>query len=368
MTTRPGMIIAVVVALIAPALMLGIVGCGGSRSSFKWRDTEPSWSPSGKTITFVSNREHPHDEDANVLYVMKADGTALKKLTDDATSADFPSYSPDERTILYIAYPKLEAINEDPTIDVIGADGSGGHTVTTAANHWAIPPAWSRDGRRIAFARDRDATNPETPTDLWLMAPDGSGQRRVAKGIDTYGFSPAFAWSPDSRRIAFACFEGDLCLVSARGGPIRRLTHSSSDSAATLSVSWSPDGKQITFIRSARSDQPRLDTWVIDASGRDEHELPRFGEGNPEGVLWLPKHGRTLVAAGDKGRIYLVRNDGRGKRELQEGYSPTPSPDGMRLLFEVAGPYPGYLRPQSSKIFVITLLGRAVRQLTQVGS
>lgn len=366
MTARVRMLVAVVVALMAALTAVGIAGCDGSRSSFKWRDTEASWSPSGETIAFVSNREHPHDTDANVLYVMKADGTASRKLTDDATSADFPSYSPDGRSILYIAYPKLEEINAETEIDVIGADGSGGHALTTAANHWAIPPAWSRDGRRIAFARDRDPTDPDTPTDLWLMATDGSRQRRVAKGIDAYGFSPAFAWSPDSRRIAFACFEGDLCLVSAQGGPNLRLTRSSSSSAATLSVSWSPNGKKIAFIRSARSD--RLDIWVIDASGGHEHELPRFGGGNPKRVLWLPKHGSTLAAADDNSHVYLVRSNGKDKRELHEGYSPTPSPDGTRLLFEVAGPYPGYLRPQSSKIFVITLLGRAVRQLTQVGS
>ena len=117
----------------------------------------------------------------------------------------------------------------------MSADGSDKQRLTR--NEGAdVHPAWSPDGRSIAFISDRDGS-----FQLYVMPAAGGAPRLITSGIEGPG-NPAgewaAAWSPDGTRLAFtADFDGnfDIVTISADGGPVTALT---SDPEADFAPSW----------------------------------------------------------------------------------------------------------------------------------
>jgi Tol biopolymer transport system component len=102
----------------------------------------------------------------------------------------------------------------------MNADGSDARRVATKAT-WG-DPAWSPDGRRIAFRRydGQLGFRSAWPSDLFVVNADGSGLRRLTRQAANLRW---FAWSPDGRTIAFLR-NGDVYVVNADGSEERRLT------------------------------------------------------------------------------------------------------------------------------------------------
>ena len=121
-------------------------------------------------------------------------------------------------------------------------------------------PAWSPDGRQIAFASNR--IREDEPRDIFIMDADGSNVRQLV-----YGWQPS--WSPDGKRIAFASNVDspngwwDIYLVDTDGRNRRRLTN---DRETDRTPAWSPDGRQIAFQRGA-------EIAVMKSDGTDLHIL-----------------------------------------------------------------------------------------------
>lgn len=105
-------------------------------------------------------------------------------------------------------------------------------------------PAWSPDGRRIAFQAYRDST-----WNVWTVGADGSGLRRETSGpFDDR--EPH--WSPDGTRLAFSSDRGghyDVWLFTLAGGEVRQLT---TNPANDFTPAWSPDGREIVFVSDRR--------------------------------------------------------------------------------------------------------------------
>jgi PKD repeat protein len=124
--------------------------------------------------------------------------------------------------------------------EIIVADLTGGVNVTnTTATEWY--PAWSPDGRRIAFVSDRAG-----PFELYVMNPDGSDVERVAAPVALIWGRPS--WAPDSSRLAFGCTvvpgNDDICVIESDGTGFLRLTD---DPGSDAYPAWSPDGATIAF-------------------------------------------------------------------------------------------------------------------------
>jgi Tol biopolymer transport system component len=99
-------------------------------------------------------------------------------------------------------------------------------------------PAWSADGRTIAFAKEPGGFGPR---EIYLMDADGSGQRPLlATGQAIGGDTDRPGWSPDGRRIVFECGDADLQVVSLDGS--RRW-----DAGTGGAPAWSPDGRRLAF-------------------------------------------------------------------------------------------------------------------------
>jgi Tol biopolymer transport system component len=185
--------------------------------------------------------------------------------------------------------------------------------------------AWSPNGRQLAFMGGH-LGGALTGSKLWLYVvnADGSGRQRLTLcgACETHA---NIAWSPDSRRIAFAT-RTRLDVFDLGSGAERVLTRHIPGDA---SLAWSPDGTTIAF-----GDGSRVSTIRPDGSQQRTFADVADWVGD---VSWSPDGRSILFDAGD--RIYTIGADGSNLRQLVSGPpnggpdEPAWSPDGRRIVF-----------------------------------
>jgi len=155
---------------------------------------------------------------------------------------------------------------------VRSTDGSGARRLP----YIPLTAVWSPDGRRIAFTRARGRTGPgpccsAAPADIYVMNADGSGTRKTHNA----GYNAEPAWSPDGRKIAFRSTRNggnrEIYVMNADGSNQRNLTR---NPARDGSPSWSPDGRRIAFVSNRDG---RLEAHVMNADGSGQRSLTLQG-------------------------------------------------------------------------------------------
>lgn len=226
---------------------------------------------------------------------------------------------------------------------------STGTSLRRITSRGAFDPAWSPDGKWIAFVSNRSRPRNENAAEIYVMRANGTRLRRLTHNrfVD---FRPA--WAPDGRRIVFQS-EGasgsGIAVINADGTGFRRLTH---DGEAV--PAWSPDGKTIAFSlgTSRGGDTATYGVWLMNADGSNQRQLT-FPPQHPDGGSlngadsmpeWSPNGQQIAFTRRYRGRedIYTIRLDGTGRRRLTneagQHFAPTWSPDGRRIVF-VTGLY-----------------------------
>ena len=222
--------------------------------------TEPAWSPDGRRIAFVSRRNGRWH-----IYVMRPNGTGVRRLTDSAAEDDSPTWSPDGRRIAFSRGGELFAI---------ASRGGPARRIGGAVGGEALDPAWSPDGKLIAY----DYRPPGySIREIWVVRPSGKRRRQVTR-IREVSTRPA--WSSDGRRIAFQSdVQGghvEIYSIGLDGKGLRRETRSGID---TFDPDWSPDGRKIAFSRDGA-------IWTVDRSRRERKLTSGKNDAAP---VWRPR-------------------------------------------------------------------------------
>ena len=226
------------------------IGADGKRARLLIRGAySPAWSPDGSRLAFVSRRSG--DEE---IYVARADGSGVTRLTRSPGPDLSPAWSSDGRRLAFSRKAEIWTMN---------ANGSSQRPLVRKAKVWhehysptwhgsrivyssnrvsffnaelfAVPakrltftkgsdgvlgddgmPDFSPDGRRIAFTSNRDRQG-----EIYVINADGSGQKRLTRrpGDD---WAPDF--SPSGAQIAFTQLPGTIWIMNANGTGLRRLT------------------------------------------------------------------------------------------------------------------------------------------------
>jgi Tol biopolymer transport system component len=237
------------------------------------------------------------------LWVMNWDGSNLRNLTEDSAADDsHPDWSPDGRQIVFDSRRSGKA-----EIYVMRADGSGMRQITERAED-NREAKWSPDGKWISFHCGMGGE-----TQICVVSPDGKSAGEAISGTTP-------VWQPASvegeARLAFLCFEAgqsDICTARPDGSDLENLTDGPSDEH---SAAWSPDGNWIAFVSNRGDD---IDVYKVCATCPGEPSVVRLtDEPRPAGwPAWSPDGSR--VAYESAGDLLVVNADRSGVTYLTSG-------------------------------------------------
>jgi gamma-glutamyltranspeptidase len=273
-------------------------------------EREPAWSPDGKRIAFAADRGDGFD-----LYVVSSHGGTPRRMTTLEGDERHPSWTPDGRVVFSYLAPGAQQ-SDLYVVEPDASDTTREPIALTQSPDDELQPSVSPDGRRIAFASNRE--NEDGDYDIWVMrlmdraTLDSRGSRPIRASAvrleRVRGYDGFPVWSPPGDRIAYygvrdgvgttwvessTDFAGDAASTATRPDPPPVLV-----SHHGGSLSWSPDGRTIAI-----GEIPEPEAGYNGNPARDAAEPPALFGLDREYQLWtvaaphsVDEGGRTIVA------------------------------------------------------------------------
>jgi len=269
----------------------------------------PAVSPDGHWIAFVSDRDSvggPWE-----LYVVRPDGSGVRRVTQTPADEFAPHWSRDGREIV-----TMTASDDSTALWAIHPDGTGRRCVVARP---AKGLALSHDGRRIAYA-----VGSWTVNRLMVANVDGSGATALTDSADSW-FN--LQWSPDDRKIAVT--HGDstrrltIVVMNADGSNRRTVMRLAAEHGSPQWPMWSADGRHLAVQagRYDRQDHAKSSAhiWTLDLASGAATRLDPHADGRlDETPAWFPD-GRRIAFQSDRTgafEIWTMRADGSDVRRV----------------------------------------------------
>jgi Tol biopolymer transport system component len=221
---------------------------------------------------------------------------------------DSPRFSPDGDKVAYM-WNGTSPDNWDIYVKALGIGSEPLRLTEHPANDSS--PAWSPDGRQIAFVREFE----EGATAVLLVPSLGGQERKLADlETETYvpGFTlPALSWSPDGEWLMFAerssrkeAFK--IVGLSPETLEKRVFTSPPQDSAGDFFPEFSPDGAQLAFVRLGAAAWGNADVWVQGVEGGEPRQLTSGRYDAVTGLAWTPRGDEIVFSTYPQGRMLRV--------------------------------------------------------------
>jgi len=309
-------------------------------------ETSPKFSPDGKWIAFLSSREG----DKSQVWLLPRSGGEAARLTDVKSGVDAFVWSPDSK--------RLALVVTDPDPEATEGEAKGDEKKT------AKPIVTNR----IQFKRDGAGYLRELRSHLYVFDLERKTSAQITSG--PYDDEQP-AWSPDGKTIAFVSNrtaepdtnrDSNIFLIAPRAGETpRAITTSPSEDG---SPSWSPDGKTLVYLTGG----PVADMWyapnhvsTVDVATGAVKALTQSLDRNVGGPLFTGDGRAILFTIEDSGNRHLARvsADGGAIDRVVEGERDIQS-------FDARGGRIAILESQPTLPSEISVLdGAAVRRLTK---
>ncbi len=290
------------------------------------------WSPDSKQIAFISDQGG-----SSQVWLMSADGSDSKPLTNLATEAGGVLFSPDGKNLLFTSEVFPECADEACNKLTLDAERNSKVKAriydTLLYRHWT---RWQSKQRSHLFVVPVEGG---TPKDLT------PGPRDVPPF--SLGGPEDYAISPDGKEVCFAMnadeqpaisTNSDLYAVTMEGGPVKKITV---NPAADNGPLYSPDGKYLAYHSQARPGY-ESDRWRLTLLERATGRVTILTEGLDRWVssfAWSPDSTRLFFTAEDRGRqaIQYISVNGGAIRNAVSGASSLDdvqfTPDGKTMVY-----------------------------------
>ncbi len=347
--------IAIIVSLLWPGseqVELSHFLAGNPVTSYVGRETHPAISPDGVHIAFCWSDEA---NTAQNIYVKQTRNEPPLRLTDYPAAEYFPAWSPDGASIAYFRSGPGSGIYLIPALG-----GRARRLYKTSAVAAGLD--WSPDGQWLVFP---DSCQTDHLLHLKLLSLSTQKTKRIETDTSAGLLESQPAFSPDGKSIAFVqtrdTFHQYICLVPALGGEIKRLTH---DRRKVFGLDWTPDGEHLIVGGGPQGDSQLWRYTLADSSMK---LLPTTTE-----IATSPhvsSSGNRLVFEQLTADINIYRFTLPEKSAIDEAlipliestrsdYLPQYSPDGSMLLFVSA-------RSGTRELWLSDTDGQNPRQLTR---
>jgi uncharacterized repeat protein (TIGR01451 family) len=246
----------------------------------------PAWSPDAQKIAFGGNPDGP---ETTLIYSMNADGTGRTQLSEGFQ--DFqPSYSPDGTQIVFVSerpdptFPPGDDMGHTFRLFLMNADGSNERKLFTSGLRAEHSPVFSPDGTQIAFVGMALSQSGTSEYNVYIVNADGTNLRRLTNYVG-FQIDPGdtITFTRDGQQVVFS--QGrDLKSISVDGNG-QPVSLTATNDREEYSPSYSPEGTKLAYAANLFEQGAPDGIYVHDLS----NGLVTYANVNGRNPRWMPR-------------------------------------------------------------------------------